>query len=77
MDIITRTKTKNITITKNKNSVIFYVQSIIAQPMWLPTLLLLPSPKSSWIFNNAENNPNIPVKFPKYNRRWKLSENIY
>ena len=33
MDMITRTKTKHITITKNKESVIFSVQSIIAKPM--------------------------------------------
>ena len=49
-------------------SIIFSVQSIIAQPMWFPTLLLLPSSTTSWIINNAENNPNIPLKFPKYKR---------
>ena len=39
-------KTKNITITKNKSPLFCSVQSIITQPMWFPTLLLLPSSKS-------------------------------
>ena len=33
MDMITRSKTNNITITKNKSPLFFSVQSIIAKPM--------------------------------------------
>ena len=50
-------KDKNITIMKNK-SVIFSVQCIIAKTMWFPTLLLLPSWTSSWIFSSAEKQQN-------------------
>ena len=32
-DMITRTKTKHITISKNKSPLFFSVQSIIAKPM--------------------------------------------
>ena len=47
-------KDKNITITKKKESVIFFVQCIIAKKMWFPTLLLLSSWTSSEIFYNSE-----------------------
>ena len=59
-------------------SVIFSVQCIIAKSIWFLTLLLLPSWKSSWIFQNAKNNNNnMPVKFSKYNHCWKLYETRY
>ena len=56
-------KDKNITITKK--SLLFFVKCIKANTMWFPTLLLLPSWTSFWIFYNAENNNNMPVKFSK------------
>ena len=63
----------NITITKIRVCVIFSVHCIITNNMWFPSLLLLPSWTSSWIFYNAENN-NMLVKISKSNRCWKLSE---
>ena len=40
-------KDKNNTITKNKESVIFSMQCIVAKTMWFPTVILLPSWTSS------------------------------
>ena len=42
MDTIPRTKTKTLPLL-NLESVIFFMQCIIAKTMWFPTLLLLPS----------------------------------
>ena len=67
-------KAKTISNTKNK-SPLFFRTVYHSNTMWFPTMLLLPSWTSSWIFNNAENN--MSVKFSKYNRCWKLSENSY
>ena len=64
-------KDKN-NITKSMSLLFFSMQCIIAKTMWFPTQLLLPSWTSSWIFQNTENNNNMPIKFSKYNHCWKL-----
>ena len=66
---------KNITITKNKS------------PLFIPCSVsyqthVIPYPVISAILDfilklyNTESN-NLPVKFSKYNRCWKLLENSY
>ena len=50
-------KDKN-NFTKSMSLLFFSVQCIITKTIWFPTLLLLPSWTSSWIFQNAENNNN-------------------
>ena len=65
MDMITRTKTKHITLTKNKESVIFSMQSIIANPCDFPPCYCCHLGHHLEYFTTLKTTPTFQSNSPK------------
>ena len=60
-------KDQIINITKNKQSVIFFLQCIIAKTIWFPPCYWCHLRRHLKYFTMQENNNNMLVKFSRYN----------